>query len=200
MKESKIWKKFSTTEKIETLAKEYHEQYPHLKPDHVKALTIKIIHLITNPFGPYRENWSQLSEANIMQEAIIREFTEEEREHITQSCLGVYFFSRGNENGILRCFDSSKLTPENPKDYQDLCKQITREQVTIITNYFLNSLSHSDKILFGRSNSYQDIENTQNGSFVSKVGGSKKSVSFVAGIVNNERNLGPKKLSHDSLK
>ncbi len=200
MKESKIWKKFSTMERIETLAGEYHDQYPHLKPDHVKALTTKIIHLITNPFDPYYENWRQLREANIMREAIIREFTKDERSHITQSCLGVYFFSRGNENGILRCFDSNELTPENPKDYQDLCKQITREQVTIITNYFLNSLSHSDKVLSGRASSHQDIENTQNSSFVSKVGGSKKFVSFVAGIVNNEGNPKPKKLSHDSLK
>ncbi len=53
-------------------------------------------------------------------------------------------------NGIKYCFEDKKLTPENPADYQELCKQITKEQVIIITNYFFNSISHADKVLLGR--------------------------------------------------
>jgi hypothetical protein len=137
-----------------------------------------------------------------MREVITREFTSEEREKITESCCDIYFLSRGDERDIEHCFKNAKpkLTQENPVDYQELCKQITREQVTIITNHFLNSLSYSDKVLLGRDDNQQNIENTQNGSFVSRVGGSKKSISFAASVVDNEGNQRPKKLTNNSLK
>jgi hypothetical protein len=186
--------------RIKDLTKEYCTQYPNLKPDHVESLITKIVYLITRHFNPYSESWKQLRDAKIMKEAITRDFTVEERGRITESCLSLYFFNKGNENDIMYCFRDKKLTPENPADYQELCRKITREQVTIITSYFYNSLSHADKVSLGRADSYQNIENTQNGSFVSRVGGGKKSVSFVAGIVNNEGNPRPKKLTHNSMK
>jgi hypothetical protein len=200
MQENKIQKKFLAKDRIMGLTKEYCTQYPNLKPDHVESLITKIVYLITRHFDPYSERWKQLRDAKIMQEAITRDFTVEERGRITESCLILYFLNRGNENAISCCFRDKKLTPENPADYQEFCREVTREQVTIITSYFFNSLSHADKVSLGKIDSYQNIENTQNSSFVSRVGGSKKSVSFVADIVNNEGNPRPKKLTHDSVK
>ena len=203
MKENKMWKKFGNEQRIEDLAEEYHRRYPNLKLDHVKALIIKIISLITNnPFDPYKEKWKQFDDANIMREVIAREFTSEEREKITESCCDIYFLSRGDERDIEHCFKNAKpqLTQENPVDYQELCKQITKEQVAIVTSYFFNSLSNADKVLLGRGDNQQNIENRQNSSFVSRVGGGKKSISFAASVVDNEGNPRPKKLTHNFVK
>ncbi len=159
MKENKIRRKFSDAKRIEELVAGYHEQYSNLEPDHIRGLTSRIIYLITDSFDPYRERWKHWHDANIMQEAIKRDFTLEERRKIGEYCREIYFFSRGNENYINYCFEDRKLTPENPADYQEFCKQITKEQVTIITNYFFNSLSHADKVLLSRGDELRDIEN-----------------------------------------
>jgi hypothetical protein len=190
MKKSIIQKQFLNEERIKVLTKEYCEKYPNLNPDHIRFIINKITHLITNHFNPYNERWKQFQDANIIREVVSKEFSVAEIKSKTESYRSIYHLSNGNKNFIEYYFKGQESIKENSIDYQEMCKEITREQVDIITNTVLNSFSNAEKITFTRG----DQENTTNYSFVDRVGGgSKKSVGFAASIINSKEK-GTKKI------
>lgn len=144
---AKLIKKFQSSEELAVLYDKYQEKYPNLSIDHVQLLVRNINANIIDGFEPLTCDTIEAREnAAMWLKKSCQEIPMSERKHITWSARQLFWLEKKTDK-IQNSFTKLAKLPavDNPEDYIPLIHDIKEERVELITNYVLNSISHTDK-------------------------------------------------------